>query len=67
MPQPRFSLKPEILRYYETSQEAERLNTPFCRWEKIRTLDLLSRFLPRAPALILDVGGAAGAYGISFS
>jgi len=62
MPQPRFSLKQEILRYYETSQEAERLNTPFCRWENIRTLDLLSRFLPRAPALILDVGAAAGAY-----
>ena len=25
-------------------------------------MDLLDRFLPRAPALILDVGGAAGAY-----
>jgi SAM-dependent methyltransferase len=62
MPQRRFSLKREIRRYYETSQEAERLNTPFCRWEKTRTLDLLARFLPPPPALILDVGGAAGAY-----
>jgi SAM-dependent methyltransferase len=62
MLQQRFSLKREILQYYQTSQEAERLNTPFSRWERIRTLDLLTRFLPRAPALILDVGGAAGAY-----
>jgi len=55
-------LNPEILRYYEVGQEAERLNSPFFRWEKIRTLDLLSRFLPPPPAHILDVGGAAGAY-----
>jgi SAM-dependent methyltransferase len=62
MPQQGFSLEQEILRYYETSQEAERLNSPFCRWEKVRTLDLLTRFLPHPPALVLDVGGAAGAY-----
>jgi SAM-dependent methyltransferase len=62
MPQQHFSLNSEILRYYETSQEADRLNNPYCRWEKIRTLDLLARFLPHAPAHILDVGGAAGAY-----
>ena len=62
MPTPRFSLEPQILRYYESGQEAERLESPFCRWEKVRTLDLLDRFLPRAPALILDVGGGAGAY-----
>ncbi len=62
MPPPRFSLQREILRYYEIGHEAERLENPFFRWERIRTLDLLDRFLPPAPALILDVGGAAGAY-----
>jgi SAM-dependent methyltransferase len=62
MPQQRFSLNREILQYYESGLEAERLNTPFFRWEKIRTLDLLIRFLPPAPAHILDIGGAAGAY-----
>jgi SAM-dependent methyltransferase len=56
------SLEPHILSYYESGQEAERLESPFSRWEKVRTLDLLARFLPPAPALILDVGGAAGAY-----
>ena len=55
-------LEREILRYYEAGQEAGRLDVPFCRWERIRTLDLLARFLPPAPALILDVGGAAGVY-----
>ena len=62
MSQRSFSLNPDILRYYETTQEAERLNTPFFRWERMRTLDLLTRFLPHAPGHILDVGGAAGAY-----
>lgn len=35
---------------------------PVSRWEKLRTLDLLRRFLPPAPAVVLDVGGGAGAY-----
>jgi SAM-dependent methyltransferase len=56
------SLEREILRYYEAGQEDERLDNAFFRWEKIRTFDLLQRFLPPAPAVILDVGGASGAY-----
>src|SRR5580693_1915687 len=59
MPDPRSSLEQQILRYYESGQEAERLESPFSRWEKVRTLDLLDRFLPPAPARILYVGGAA--------
>src|ERR1700728_1990152 len=62
MPAPHFSLEQQTLRYYENGQEAGRLESPFSRWEKVRTLHLLDRFLPRAPALILDVGGASGAY-----
>jgi SAM-dependent methyltransferase len=62
MPAPHFSLEQHVLRYYESGQEAERLESPFSSWEKVRTLDLLDRFLPPAPARILDVGGAAGAY-----
>src|SRR5580658_216503 len=62
MPAPHVSVEQQILQYYEIGQEAERLESPFSRWEKLRTLDLLERFLPPAPALILDVGGAAGAY-----
>lgn len=59
---PHFSPQREILDYYELGQEAERLETPFSHWEKVRTLDLLERFLPPAGAVVLDVGGAAGAY-----
>src|SRR5262245_2610099 len=58
----RTSLPLEILRYYEAGKEAGRLETDSFRWEKVRTLDLMSRFLPPPPAVILDVGGGAGAY-----
>jgi len=60
MDERRFSLEGEIARYYEAGQEAARLD--YCRWEKMRTLDLLGRFLPPAPAVVLDVGGGSGAY-----
>jgi len=66
MPQ-RFSLEQAILQYYESGQEAGRLESPFARWEKIRTLDLLKRFLPQAPAVMLDVGGGAGAYAFALA
>lgn len=62
MPHARLALEAGIQRYYESGQEAGRLEGPFSRWEKARTLDILGRFLPDPPALILDVGGAAGAY-----
>jgi SAM-dependent methyltransferase len=62
MPTPPCSLEKEIHRYYEAGLEAGRLEASFSRWEKVRTLDLLRRHLPPAPAVILDVGGAAGAY-----
>jgi len=55
-------LEAEILRYYQAGREAERLAAPFFRWERIRTLDLLDRFLPPPPTVVLDVGGGAGAY-----
>jgi hypothetical protein len=55
-------LEREIYGYYEAGLESGRLEASFSRWEKVRTLDLLDRHLPPAPAVILDVGGAAGAY-----
>lgn len=58
----RFALEAAIHRYYQAGQEAGRLEAPSWRWEKLRTFDILGRFLPPPPAVILDVGGAAGAY-----
>jgi SAM-dependent methyltransferase len=61
------SLDGEILRFYNNALEAGRLEAPFSQWEKIRTLDLMDRLLPPAPAVVLDVGGGAGAYAFPLS
>jgi SAM-dependent methyltransferase len=67
MPGPPFSLEPQILWYYERAKESQRLESPIFSWERVRTLDLLERFLPAPPALIVDVGGGAGAYAFPLS
>src|SRR5438046_3297926 len=48
--------------YYSTFAEESRLTFGGSRLELGRTKEILSRVLPPAPARILDVGGAAGAY-----
>jgi SAM-dependent methyltransferase len=53
----------EIRAYYELGREAGRL-TDWGRLEFLRTTELLARFLPPPPAVVLDVGGAAGAYAL---
>ena len=52
----------DVRSYYEQGFEENRLTLPHFRWEKIRTIDLMDRFLPPPPAVVLDVGGGAGAY-----
>jgi ubiquinone/menaquinone biosynthesis C-methylase UbiE len=52
-----------IAAFYELGFERDRLfgeGEP--RLELTRTLELLDRFLPAAPARLIDVGGGAGAY-----
>ena len=56
-------LDPDIALHYSQGVERDRLTT-WGRLEAERTRDLLSRFLPRPPAVILDVGGAKGAYAL---
>ena len=55
---------PEILRFYgETITEADRLTaTADGRLEMVRTQELLRRYLPPAPARVLDVGGGPGTH-----
>jgi len=55
-------LSPEILEYYERGGEWHRLSAGTGRLEFLRTLDILERALPPAPARIVDVGGATGVY-----
>lgn len=50
--------------YQERYREEDRLTRPQGRLEFVRTMELLSRFLPPPPSVLLDAGGASGAYAI---
>ena len=51
---------PEVLDYYALGEERGRLDQD--PLERARTWDILDRYLPPPPGVVLDVGGAAGAY-----
>lgn len=51
-----------VAEYYAAYPEETRLATGTSRLEFERTKDILARMLPPAPARVVDVGGAAGAY-----
>jgi len=52
----------EIVGHYSGASECDRLTSGIGLLERERTLEILARFLPEPPAMILDVGGAAGVY-----
>ena len=56
-------LDPAIAAHYRHNLEGDRLET-WARLEGVRTRELLKRFLPSPPAVVLDVGGAQGAYAL---
>jgi ubiquinone/menaquinone biosynthesis C-methylase UbiE len=56
------NLPSEIEEYYEIFDEAQRLERADSQIEKLRTQELLHRYLPPPPGVILDIGGGAGAY-----
>src|SRR5262245_1943913 len=58
----RFAPPREVLDYYERFPEESRLASGPFKLEFERTKDMLTRFLPPAPARVIDVGGAAGEY-----
>jgi SAM-dependent methyltransferase len=55
-------LSPEVMHYYQRGGERHRLACGSGRLEFLRTWDILGRVLPKAPAAVLDVGGARGVY-----
>jgi SAM-dependent methyltransferase len=55
-------MDPDIVAYYDLGGESTRFDEPRGRLEFLRTRDVLMRVLPAAPAQVLDVGGATGAY-----
>lgn len=52
----------EILSYYESYDEASRLEKGGGMLESIRMRELILRFLPPPPGVVLDVGGGPGRY-----
>jgi ubiquinone/menaquinone biosynthesis C-methylase UbiE len=63
MREARMSLIPkEIESHYLQTKESERLSNAWGELERIRTQAILARHLPPPPAVIFDVGGAAGVY-----
>lgn len=57
-------LDPDVLAHYADGYEARRLLAGAGALERARVQDLLTRFLPPAPARILDVGGGAGVHAL---
>jgi SAM-dependent methyltransferase len=55
---------PTIIEYYRRSPEENRLEQGPFILEEARTRELIERFAGSAPATVLDVGGAAGAYAL---
>lgn len=52
----------EAIRYYEGGREAERLFRGIGPLELARTQELIARFFPPPPTVVLDVGGGPGVY-----
>src|SRR6266576_18572 len=51
-----------IVRFYREADEASRLTTGWFQLEHARTEELILRYLPPAPATIIDAGGGSGVY-----
>lgn len=57
-------LPAEMHAHYAATDEAARLSTGVGELERVRTQELLKRYLPPAPMVILDVGGGAGVHAL---
>lgn len=58
------SFDPKIESYYAQGGEQGRLDQGYFPLERARTQEIVLRYLPPPPAVVLDVGGAAGAYAL---
>lgn len=56
------ALPPEIIDYYATGRELDRLARGIGPLELARTKELLARFFPPPPAVVFDIGGGPGVY-----
>ena len=58
-----YQLSDEILSFYRQTQESKRLTTQTKgQLEFVRTQEIIKRYLPPSPAVVLDIGGGSGPY-----
>jgi ubiquinone/menaquinone biosynthesis C-methylase UbiE len=55
-------LPPDAVTYYEAGREHARLERSTGALERMRTQELIARYVPPPPATVLDVGGGTGPY-----
>ena len=60
-------LEPQIAQYYELGKEAARLGRGSNQLERLRTEELLGRYLPSTPAKVYDIGGGPGFYALGLA
>jgi len=60
--QPPTGFDPAIRAYYDRAPEESRLEVGASQLEQLRSRELILRHAPEPPTVVLDVGGAAGAY-----
>jgi hypothetical protein len=60
MNRPSTTTLPEVVAHYEEANEAERLRQGEGQLELARTQEILTRYLPAPPTVILDVAAARG-------
>ena len=58
----KFELDSDVMAHYESGVEKDRLLKDTERLEFHRTKQIISRYLPKKPATILDIGGGPGVY-----
>ena len=57
-------IRKEIEAFYSQSDESQRLTNQWGELERLRTESLLGLHLPPPPAVLFDIGGAAGVYAV---
>lgn len=56
------SVPPEMLEHYSTGYEAQRLQQGASHIELVRSQEIIMRYIPKPPAMVLDIGGGPGVY-----
>jgi len=56
------SIDDDIVEHYKSGIESNRLFTGVSQFERVRTQEIILRYLTKTPSRILDVGGATGFY-----